>query len=107
MRFGTIRHSLSKDPAPKRVYLKDQPKGTTIHHSVRVYSSGDRVEQGVLSADLDDHTTYNQVYRFGCALFIDGVCKNQGYLDQVLVAAIEKELKAKPVTYDSVTVPYR
>lgn len=78
-----------------------------VHHTMGVYNNGDRVHNGVLPADLSDHIEYNKVMRFGRALFVDGVCHNEGYLGKERCDAIEAELKANPVVMTRCTAPYR
>lgn len=78
-----------------------------IHHSMGVYNNGDRVHNGVDPDHLDSHIEYNKVMRFGRALFVDGVCLNEGYLSKERCDAIVAELAANPVVMTRVTVPYR
>lgn len=78
-----------------------------LHHSLSVYNNGDRVHNGVLEEDLEGHIKYNQKFRFGRALFIDGVCHNEGYLDAERIAAIVEELQLQPVVMTECTRPYR
>lgn len=77
-----------------------------IHHSMGVYNNGDRVHNGVLASHLENHIKYNQVFRPGRALFIDGVCHNTGYLDEARIAAIVAELASQPVVMSECTQPY-
>lgn len=77
-----------------------------IHHSMGVYNNGDRVHNGVMESHLEKHIKYNQTFRPGRALFIDGVCHNEGYLDAERIAAIVEELRKKPVVMAECTQPY-
>jgi len=79
----------------------------TIHHTMGVYANGDRVHNGVPSANLAEHRAQNLFCRPGRAFFIDGVCHNQGYLSQNDVAAITAELAATPMVMHKDTAPYR
>lgn len=87
--------------------LSDElPNPRKIHHSCRVYNDGSRTYNGVLAEHLDDHIHYNRTMRFGCALFIDGVLMNEGYLTPRRCEVIAFELKVRPVVMKSCTVPY-
>lgn len=55
-------------------------KKIPLHNSVRVYNSDNFVVNAVKHDDIKSHINYNVTYRFGCALFIDGVCVYSGYL---------------------------
>ena len=79
----------------------------TIHHTMGVYLNGDRVHNGVAPEHLEHHIEYNQTMRPGRALFVDGVCKNKGYLDQTTVDSITEELRRAPRRMSRVTTPYR
>lgn len=84
-----------------------------IHHCVGVYNSdgrGDfasRMHNGVATEHLRDHIEYNLVMRFGRALFIDGICVNEGYLGTERCDKIAEELKAAPKVYQRSTAPYQ
>jgi hypothetical protein len=52
------------------------------HISIGVYASGSHVVNIVRPEDLKGHIDYNKVMRFGRALFIDGQCFNEGYLNK-------------------------
>lgn len=77
-----------------------------LHHTMRVYNSGNRTHNGVLPEDLKLHTDYNLTMRPGCAFFVDGVCLAMGALSLGRVADIEDELKTNPVAMDRATLPY-
>lgn len=77
--------------------------------SVRVYNNGDEVIQAVAKDDLSNHIEYNTIMRFGCALFIDGQCIHNGYLDKDRIHTIEELIKANPQDYTrtNVITPYK
>ncbi len=77
-----------------------------IHHTMGVYNDGSRKHNGVLSEDLASHIWYNITMRPGRALFVDGYCLNEGYLDKVKIEAIEVDLKQNPVVMPRDTAPY-
>lgn len=76
-----------------------------IHTTVGVYSSGDKVFNGVSTEDLQDHIDYNLSFRPGRAFFVDGKCLNVGYLTPQRCEELEKELKAVKMKVD--TRPYQ
>lgn len=78
-----------------------------IHHTMGVYPNGDRVHNGVADEHLAQHIEYNDTFRPGRALFVDGKCRLKGSLKADTIAAIEAELVAKPVQMSRVTTPYR
>lgn len=53
---------------------------TKIHLTVGVYPNNDYVTNGVASDDLAEHIRYNLNARPGRAFFVDGKCRNVGYL---------------------------
>ncbi len=59
---------------------------------VRVYNNGEEVH--LLMKDekeTQDWLEYNRTFRFGCALFVNGICKYCGYLSEERC----KELESK------------
>lgn len=77
------------------------------HVSVGVYKNGDYVINVVRDEDLAHHIEYNQIFRFGRGLFVDGECKNQGYLTDEEVAAWIEKIKTFKVNTCVATIPYR
>lgn len=61
------------------------------HITIGVYASGKHVVNIVRPEHLEHHIEYNTTMRFGRALFVDGECKNQGYLSDEKI----KEWKEK------------
>lgn len=77
------------------------PKVEIIHTTVGVYpnwkalgSVGYKVN-GVLDEHLHGHIDYNRKFRPGRALFVDGVCMNQGGLSKADVTFWEVKLNPK------------
>lgn len=60
---------------------------------VRVYNNGDRVISRREGQCLLDWLTFNKQHRWGLALFVDGVCKANGYLSTSKIAELEKEFQ--------------
>jgi hypothetical protein len=77
-----------------------------IHTTIGVYANGDRKTNGVPSEDLAVHIWYNLKMRPGRAFFLDGICLNNGYLNQEEVDRLEKEFKDRPIRMDKDTAPY-
>lgn len=77
---------------------------TKIHTTVGVYRSNDFKTNGVAPEHLEDHIEYNLKMRPGRALFVDGVCKNQGYLSDEQLADWTERVKV--IKVDHCTVPY-
>lgn len=59
-----------------------------MFNCVRVYNNGDIVRTN--EADVEAWVKYNETYRFGCALFVDGVCRYEGYLNHERCLEISK-----------------
>jgi hypothetical protein len=79
---------------------------TKIHHSVGVYSDLSYKQNGVAEEHLAEHINYNKKYRFGRALFVDGVCVYEGYLiAESLEKAKQIVMGITPITKD--TQPYQ
>jgi hypothetical protein len=51
-----------------------------IYYTKRVYNNNDETDNFVKPEDIADHEKYNLTYRPGTAFFVNGVCKNEGYL---------------------------
>ena len=47
---------------------------------VRTYNNGNRVVSWLNARQAEEWVSYNAVFRFGCALFVNGECRNLGYL---------------------------
>ena len=78
-----------------------------IHHTMGVYNNGSRKHNGVAASDLAGHIEYNLAMRPGRAFFVDGVCKNVGYLGKERCDEIERELASNPVPMTRCTAPYQ
>jgi hypothetical protein len=62
---------------------------------VRVYNNGDRVYKDLAPWEAEIAIAYDKDHRPGCAVFIDGECKQAGYLDMERLVAIGRELSDK------------
>lgn len=60
---------------------------------------------GVLEEHLKSHIDYNKTWRFGRALFVDGVCVYEGYVDPEKLKKWAKALESFPVLVKC-TAPY-
>ncbi len=77
-----------------------------IHTTIGVYANGDYKSNGVNPEHLEEHIQYNKDYRPGRALFVDGVCVNQGYLSDEEVADWTEKLKDEKYKKTKCTSPY-
>ncbi len=77
-----------------------------VFSTIGVYISKERKYNGVARDDLKAHVQYNLDMRWGRALFVEGVCVNQGYLDNSNTSRLEKEFEEKPHVPERVTAPY-
>lgn len=79
-----------------------------IHTTIGVYANGDFKINGVKPEHLDSHIEYNKTMRFGRALFVDGICHNQGYLSPEECKEWEAKIQADPkrFTRNKCTAPY-
>jgi hypothetical protein len=59
----------------------------------RVYNNGDRVTVIRIGEAALEWLEYNKTWRFGNALFVNGICEYPGYLDKERIKAIEQELQ--------------
>ena len=75
-----------------------------IYHTRGVYASLHHKDNGVKGVHLADHIKYNVVMRFGRALFIEGICFNQGYLSKEECETQAKKLVGVKASKD--TQPY-
>ena len=79
-----------------------------LHHTCRLYPTGEYVDNQVLEADLVEHIAYNATMRPGAALFLDGTCVGKGIgVSDELIKIMEKKLKKRPVRLIRCTAPYR
>lgn len=66
--------------------------------SIRIYNNGDYVINNVRPEHIDDHINYNTIFRFGCALVIDDVIKNNGYLEEDRIKNIISKIDVSKYT---------
>lgn len=70
---------------------------TTNHVIFRVYGNLSRsVPLWCTPEELAEWREYNELWRFGCAQFVDGKCVYRGYLKDSEIADIEASEAAKP-----------
>lgn len=77
------------------------------HVTVGVYKNGEYVINVVRENDLESHIEYNQIFRFGRALFVDGKCVNQGYLSDDEIKNWTEKIMSFKINTSSDTRPYR
>lgn len=63
------------------------------HITIGIYKNGDYKINVVKEEHLEYHIDYNKTMRFGRALFVDGECLNQGYLDNDEVSEWTEKVK--------------
>lgn len=64
-----------------------------IHTTIGVYNNGSFKINGVCETNLQNHIWFNKTYRFGRALFVDGKCVHNGYLDDERIKNYENLFK--------------
>lgn len=73
--------------------------------SIRIYNNGNYVVNNVKPEHIKDHIDHNKLFRFGCALIVDGVIHNEGYLDVDRIKSIVEKIDISK--YSSFTeLPY-
>ena len=80
--------------------------GETIHTTIGVYADGSYKTNGVKHEHLKVHIEYNKTMRFGRALFVDGKCVHNGYLNSTEVKEFEEKIKKENIKKDKCTAPY-
>lgn len=74
--------------------------------SIRIYNNGTFVVNNVKPEHIVDHVEYNKLFRFGCALVVNGVIENKGYLDEDRIKEIVDSIDVSK--YNSYSVlPYK
>ena len=63
------------------------------HISVGVYANGDHIINIVRDEHIIGHIEYNQQFRPGRALFVNGECINKGYLKDESVDKWKEKIK--------------
>ncbi len=63
---------------------------------VRVYNNGDQVVLDIPDDEVEEWVEGNKLLRWGCALFVNGVCRAVGYLGDERCVAIAKCLLENP-----------
>ncbi len=65
-----------------------------MYSCIRVYNNSDEVHKTYFSLEeMEAWLDYNRKWRFGCALFVDGVCKYQGYLCKERCDGLEEKFR--------------
>ena len=77
-----------------------------IHTTIGVYANGDMKFNGVPEQNLEAHIEYNLIARPGRGFFVDGECKNQGYLTDDEVVGYTKLFKDDKYKQTKDTQPY-
>jgi hypothetical protein len=63
---------------------------------VRLYNDGSYVKEERTPKQVEAWLAYNKTFRFGTALFVDGVCKETGvYISKERCDEFEKKLKRR------------
>lgn len=73
----------------------------TIYTTIGVYANHSYKVNGVSAEHIDSHIDYNITFRPGRALFVNGVCKNKGYLSDDEIKEFEVKLKDIVRIHDS------
>lgn len=76
------------------------------HITIGVYSDDSYKINIVKHEHLDSHTEYNKIFRYGRALFVDGVCVHSGYLSNEKINEWENKIKTMEIDKRISTSPY-
>lgn len=74
--------------------------------SIRIYNSGNYIVNNVHPDHIEGHIEYNCTMRFGCALVVDGVIKNEGYLDKERIMKIVEGIDTSRYQRSYTPLPY-
>lgn len=106
-RLGVIMDVLRQDaanPAPKVPHLTPGEmkrnalaKAKVFHNTVHVYGNDDYRHHCVPDFELEGMLEYNTTMRFGRAIFVDGKCVWEGYLDAERIAQWEEKIRGWPM----------
>ena len=77
-----------------------------IHTTIGIYANGDFKINGVSEDHLESHIEYNQKYRPGRALVVDGKIEYCGYLKESEILHILKKNNLENLKLEKSTVPY-
>lgn len=66
---------------------------------LRVYNDGSRVEKTIPIHEAATEVSYNMLRRPGCAVFVNGLCVQEGYLSKERCMDITYELFATKGTH--------
>lgn len=76
------------------------------HITIGVYSDDSYKVNIVKEEDLNSHIEYNKTFRFGRALFVDGLCVNKGYLSKEKVNEWTDRIKTMNIDKSKPSYPY-
>ena len=77
------------------------------HSTVGVYANGEYVINIVVEENLENHIQYNLTFRPGRAFFVDGKCRNNGYLSPDKVKEWEGKIKEMNINLGQDSAPYQ
>jgi len=80
-----------------------------IYTTVRIYNTDTFTTlNGVLGEHLKEHINFNYVMRFGCALFVNGLVVQTGYLGETRCLKVFEEFRTsgKLILFNRPTIPY-
>lgn len=78
-----------------------------MHLTIGVYANGEMIHNVIPNECLAHHIKYNLIFRPGRAFFVDGVCKNQGYLSFSEIEEWTEKIKNMEFDMSTPTIPYR
>ncbi len=78
-----------------------------VHTTIGVYRDESFKTNGVNSANLKNHIEYNENWRFGRALLVDGEIQYLGYFSREDLERVIKEKKLNEIVVDKDTAPYQ
>lgn len=104
--IGSMYTSLCRENE-LRILKNLNPK--KIYTTIRVYNNDNfKTINGVLGEHLKEHINYNYAMRPGCALFVNGLVVQTGYLGEKRCLKLIDEFKTsgKLVLFNRPTLPY-
>lgn len=78
-----------------------------IHTTIGIYPDGSYKVNGVKSEDLDSHIAYNQKYRPGRALLVDGKIILPGMVNPLILQKTIRENNLLGRAQTTPTLPYQ
>ena len=77
-----------------------------IYTTIGIYSDGTYKVNGVSEEKLQEHIKYNQTYRFGRALLVDGQIVNLGYFQRETLEGLIQEKSLNKIKVQKDSCPY-